>query len=646
MERLRRDFFYGVKDGDRKIAWIKWTKVLASKKFGGLGVSSLFALNRALIFKWVWRFLSHDNSLWSRVIAAVHGSSSHPISAAYNSPWGTIIKEVKALNDKGINLVSHCKIRVGNGLRTSFWNDLWIGDNQLKLSFPRLFALEVNKDCSVADKLNAPFTASFRRQTRGGPEAQQLEQLTNLLDSVSLSNMEDRCFWDLNGEGVFQVKDVRSVLDETFLPKENIPTRWVKSIPIKVNVFVWKLVQDRIPTRLNLMSRNIFVPSVECPVCNNDSESSSHLFFGCQVAKEVLKLICRWWDLVLYDFDNYDGWLLWFKSIRLGSKLKGVLEGSVFLLSLQTQCTLDMLPSIILNFFLPAVISGWWLKQVLIYSVVSDAKVSKPTLLLDDSCLNVSEYSLSLIASNANNGMMGGFSFIADVANITENVFQSFNSVIAKASCATNHDMSANTVTLMLGARTWWCRIVTRSFRLSKDICHLRDSYELVVDMLVGPLVWLEFDSMAQVESVKLQRRRKRDIFGVRKMFSRFIPDGKMCLDRPESFTNVLIESFRDSIVIELIRIIGKTEFAYWLPILNTMESIPSLIHWKGRLQDGPYRGYSRGGCSWVEIDLWTLLKKARFVMIRTCIMKVVLRMQGTEFGEDAGEILGVSFSG
>ncbi|GJV75285.1 RNA-directed DNA polymerase, eukaryota, partial [Tanacetum coccineum] len=263
----------------------------------------------------------------SRVIAAVHGSSSHPISAAYNSPWGTIIKEVKALNDKGINLVSHCKIRVGDGLRTSFWNDLWIGDNQLKISFPHLFALEVNKDCSVADKLNAPFTASFRRQTRGGPEAQQLEQLTNLLDSVSLSNMEDRCFWDLNGEGVFQVKDVRSVLDETFLPKENIPTRWVKSIPIKVNVFVWKLVQDRISTRLNLMSRNIFVPSVECPVCNNDSESSSHLFFGCQVAKEVLKLICRWWDLVLYDFDNYDGWLLWFKSIRLGSKLKGVLEG-------------------------------------------------------------------------------------------------------------------------------------------------------------------------------------------------------------------------------------------------------------------------------------------------------------------------------
>ncbi|GJZ43728.1 RNA-directed DNA polymerase, eukaryota [Tanacetum coccineum] len=72
-------------------------------------------------------------------------------------------------------------------------------------------------------------------------------------------NLAFRCFWDLNGEGVFQVKDVRSVLDETFLPKENILPMELKH-PVKVNVFVWKLGSDRIPTRLNLMSRNIYRP--------------------------------------------------------------------------------------------------------------------------------------------------------------------------------------------------------------------------------------------------------------------------------------------------------------------------------------------------------------------------------------------------
>ncbi|GKD53208.1 hypothetical protein Tco_1286595, partial [Tanacetum coccineum] len=52
------------------------------------------------------------------------------------------------------------------------------------------------------------------------------DQLSLLLDTVILSNMDDRWFWDLNGDGVFQVKDVRSMLDEAFLPKMEVPTRW------------------------------------------------------------------------------------------------------------------------------------------------------------------------------------------------------------------------------------------------------------------------------------------------------------------------------------------------------------------------------------------------------------------------------------
>ncbi|GKE14691.1 hypothetical protein Tco_1422268, partial [Tanacetum coccineum] len=105
MESLRRNFFNGVQEGDRKIAWVKWSKVLASKKFGGLGVSSFFALNRALLFKWVWRYLSRDNSLWSRVISALHGLNGQSLSAAFNSSWSSIIKEVNSLKDKGCRIV-------------------------------------------------------------------------------------------------------------------------------------------------------------------------------------------------------------------------------------------------------------------------------------------------------------------------------------------------------------------------------------------------------------------------------------------------------------------------------------------------------------------------------------------------------------
>ncbi|GJR93903.1 RNA-directed DNA polymerase, eukaryota [Tanacetum coccineum] len=144
MESIRRNFFNGIHGAKKRISWVKWSKVLAAKKNGGLGVSSYYALNRALLFKWVWR------------------------------------------------------IRVGNGLRTRFWSDKWVDDTHLRHLFPRVYALEVNKECSVADKLQGSVTTSFRRSARGGIEAHQLAQLQLLIEPTILSNSNDRWGWDLN----------------------------------------------------------------------------------------------------------------------------------------------------------------------------------------------------------------------------------------------------------------------------------------------------------------------------------------------------------------------------------------------------------------------------------------------------------------
>lgn len=38
---------------------------------------------------------------------------------------------------------------LGNGRSTFFWHDIWVGDIPLKLKYPRLFDLSVDKECSV-----------------------------------------------------------------------------------------------------------------------------------------------------------------------------------------------------------------------------------------------------------------------------------------------------------------------------------------------------------------------------------------------------------------------------------------------------------------------------------------------------------------
>nr|GEX63822.1 RNA-directed DNA polymerase, eukaryota [Tanacetum cinerariifolium] len=70
------------------------------KEKGGLGVSSFYALNRALMFKWVWRIKTQKEMLWSRVIKAIHGVNgrigSHS-KIGYKSIWCDIIREVETV---------------------------------------------------------------------------------------------------------------------------------------------------------------------------------------------------------------------------------------------------------------------------------------------------------------------------------------------------------------------------------------------------------------------------------------------------------------------------------------------------------------------------------------------------------------------
>ncbi|GJU50155.1 RNA-directed DNA polymerase, eukaryota, partial [Tanacetum coccineum] len=58
-------------------------------------------------------------------------------------------------------------------------------------------------------------------------------RLLALYNSVSLSPLDDRWYCDLNGEGLFRVKDIRLAIDEMFLPGLNEVTRWVNFVPIK-----------------------------------------------------------------------------------------------------------------------------------------------------------------------------------------------------------------------------------------------------------------------------------------------------------------------------------------------------------------------------------------------------------------------------
>lgn len=61
---------------------------------------------------------------------------------------------------------------------------------------------------------------------------------------------------------------------------------WRLRIPNKIKLFCWKVLNNYIPSNVILFRRGIDV-LISCPMCENNHESSDHIFFGCDRAKGI-----------------------------------------------------------------------------------------------------------------------------------------------------------------------------------------------------------------------------------------------------------------------------------------------------------------------------------------------------------------------
>ncbi|GKA04326.1 putative RNA-directed DNA polymerase, eukaryota, reverse transcriptase zinc-binding domain protein [Tanacetum coccineum] len=225
----------GGSQDSRKLAWIKWSNVLSSFDKGGLNIGSLKAFNISLLQKWRWRSFSSPNSLWVKVIKSLHGYECglDTEGCKFNGKWASIVGSSNYLHSENIIPLNTLRFRVGCGIRVRFWKDIWIGDS--------------------------PLYTRYNREDIG----------------------------DMAIDGIFSVGDTRRLIDAKILPTLVPLTSWDKTLPHKVNIFIWRLALDRLPHRLNLSARGMDIASIACPSCNGNVESFSHIFFDCDFAKEI-----------------------------------------------------------------------------------------------------------------------------------------------------------------------------------------------------------------------------------------------------------------------------------------------------------------------------------------------------------------------
>jgi hypothetical protein len=109
--------------------------------------------------------LENSNGLWQKIIANKYIKGKPLISVKQRQNDSQFWKKLLSLRDV---FFKYCKVVVGNGCKTSFWKNSWIGDCPLAVKFPVLSDLALDKDISVNMVLSSNFEAlSFRRRMMG-----------------------------------------------------------------------------------------------------------------------------------------------------------------------------------------------------------------------------------------------------------------------------------------------------------------------------------------------------------------------------------------------------------------------------------------------------------------------------------------------
>ncbi|KAL7607598.1 hypothetical protein Lser_V15G19622 [Lactuca serriola] len=264
LEKIRKSFLWGGCDEKKKIHWVSWDKVLTAKCNGGLGLGSIKALNIGLLVKWWWRLKDDRHSLWARVIYGIHNLADKPFEYLSRNTscgvWNNIGRIKKTLLEQGIDVQDIFRLVIKSGNEFMFWYDSWLGSGSLKVKYPSLFELESRKQCIVADRISGSNYGWNWKSSPGLGLDPIVSTLSSDVSGIHLRTGLDYWSCRLNADGRYSVCSLKKIVDSMY---GNVPDTldmvWSNVIPIKVSCFIWRAVQDRIPTALALEKRGIMV---------------------------------------------------------------------------------------------------------------------------------------------------------------------------------------------------------------------------------------------------------------------------------------------------------------------------------------------------------------------------------------------------
>ncbi|XP_022008470.1 uncharacterized protein LOC110907832 [Helianthus annuus] len=315
IERLIRGFLWNHHDGNRGMAGVKWEEVCMPKLRGGLNILSLRNQNIALMTKHMWNLLSNKDSLWVNWVKKykLFGRCFWDIGESRSDSWSW----GHLLQSRGL-VRENFMVRVGNGLNTFAWQDIWHEKGCLMKFIDRrdIKAAGFDRHTRLADIYDSngwkvpaewhskyPWLVSFK------------------IGSFNSNNVDYIKWRRSDGKLVdFTVKNVYVSLCNVGAVVGWSKFVWFSQCIPKHAFIAWMACKFRLLTQDRMLKWG-WAGELKCALCRKCPDSHNHLFFSCEYSKAVWKKVRLkarmtdmpffWSDIVVLLEQNRSGKAVW-----------------------------------------------------------------------------------------------------------------------------------------------------------------------------------------------------------------------------------------------------------------------------------------------------------------------------------------------
>jgi ribonuclease HI len=314
-------FWWGAADGKRKVHWISWDKMCATKRNGGLGFRSYPDFNQALLAKQAWRMVTKPDSLCASVLKARYFPNGNFLSAGCPKNASFTWKSMM----HGRELLKAGLIwRIGDGSKVSIWKDNCIP----RASAQKPLGHKPDVEVEMVHELLLPDGNGW-----------DMDKLQNCFYDVDVDDIakipvgragtDDYIAWNYTKNGNFSVKSayhLKMQLNSLRAGRASSSSAscddhrgwlalWAADVPNKVKVHAWRLVKNGLAVGHELARRKIKM-GVRCVVCFRD-ETMIHRFWRCPYAARTWECMRELTSLPLdappdrvYEQKDLASWML------------------------------------------------------------------------------------------------------------------------------------------------------------------------------------------------------------------------------------------------------------------------------------------------------------------------------------------------